>query len=70
LDRWQSSLRRRADEYTRLQFQAVEPLLKAWYGAAAIALRVLSGMLAGLVAGYITHIALDFTTPRCLPLIS
>jgi len=70
LDSWQKNLRDRADEYTRLQFQVTEPLLKAWYGVIAMALRVLSGMLAGLVAGYLTHIALDFTTPRCLPLIS
>lgn len=70
LDSWQKNLRDQANEYTRLQFQAAEPLLKAWYAASAMALRVLSGMLAGFVAGYLTHIALDFTTPRCLPLIS
>ena len=29
-----------------------------------------AGLRAGLGAGYLTHIALDFTTPRCLPLLS
>jgi hypothetical protein len=70
LDNWQKNLRDQVDEYTRLQFQAAEPLLKIWYGAIAMALRLLSGMLAGIVAGYVVHIGLDFMTPRCLPLIS
>ncbi len=70
LDGWQKRLRDQADEFTRLQFQAAEPLMNAWYGMIAMVLRVLSGMLAGMVAGYVTHLALDFTTPRCLPLVS
>lgn len=69
LDDWQKSLRCRADEYSRLRFQATDPVLAACYGALEAALRMLSGMLAGLLAGYLTHIALDFTTPRCLPLL-
>ncbi len=70
LDGWQGYLRRKADDYSRLRLHTADPLLAAWYGAVAIALRMLSGLLAGLVAGYLTHIALDFTTPRCLPLVS
>ena len=70
LDDWQKRLRCRADEYSRLRSQAVDPLLGAWYALLEMALRMLSGMLAGLGAGYLTHIALDFTTPRCLPLLS
>lgn len=70
LDGWQARLRGRADEYSRLQVRESDPVLKTWYGAVATALRMLCGMLAGLVAGYLTHIVLDFATPRGLPLIS
>jgi hypothetical protein len=33
-------------------------------------LRLLSGFVAGFGAGYVTHVVLDFGTPRCLPLIN
>lgn len=69
LDSWQKDLRDRADEYTRRQSQADDPFLQALDGLLALVFRMLSGMLAGIVAGYVTHICLDFTTPRCLPLI-
>ena len=70
LNGWQQSLRIRADEYARLRAQATDPLLLGWYVVAETALRLLCGVLAGFGAGYVTHVALDFTTPRCLPLIS
>jgi len=44
--------------------------LAAWYGLVEMALRVLCGAVAGLGAGYLTHVALDFMTPCCLPLIN
>jgi membrane-bound metal-dependent hydrolase YbcI (DUF457 family) len=33
------------------------------------ACRLLAGFLAGFFAGYLSHVALDFATPRCLPLV-
>ena len=46
-----------------------DPIVQAWHAFAESALRLLSGFLAGIGAGYITHVALDFGTPRCLPLV-
>ena len=35
--------------------------------AGAFGCRLLSGAVVGLPAGYLTHLAMDATTPRCLP---
>lgn len=34
-----------------------------------LACRIVAGALPGLIAGYASHLVLDFRTPRCLPLI-
>lgn len=67
---WQQALRNWAEEFSRLRSRETDPLVAAWYAIAETALRLLSGLLAGFGAGYVMHVALDFTTPRCLPLIS
>jgi hypothetical protein len=70
LDGWQNRWRQLADEHAVLRSQAANPLLAAWHAFAEWALHLLSGFVAGVGAGYLTHVALDFGTPRCLPLIS
>lgn len=70
LDGWQTRLRQLANEQSYRRSQSTDPLAAAWYAIAEWAIRLLSGLLAGFGAGYITHVALDFGTPRCLPLIS
>jgi hypothetical protein len=69
LDGWQNQLRRLADEHGYRRLLSTDPAGTAWHAFAEWALRLLSGFLAGLGAGYVTHVALDFGTPRCLPLI-
>ena len=46
-----------------------DPLLRVAYGAWEIVLRLLAGALVGLVAGWGSHLALDFGTARSLPLL-
>ena len=70
LDVWQSQLRRLAYEHNYRRSRSTDPAATAWHALAEWALRMLAGFLAGLGAGYVTHVALDFGTPRCLPLIS
>jgi hypothetical protein len=70
LDGWQNQLRRLADEHNLGRSLSTDPLAVAWHALAEWALRLLTGFLAGLGAGYVTHVVLDFGTPRCLPLIS
>lgn len=70
LDGWQSQLRRLADEHNYRRSLSTDPAATAWHALAEWVLRMLAGFLAGLGAGYVTHVALDFGTPRCLPLVS
>jgi hypothetical protein len=70
LDGWQNQLRLLADEQGYRRSLSFDPAATAWHAFAEWVLRLLSGFVAGLGAGYVTHIVLDFGTPRCLPLIS
>jgi hypothetical protein len=70
LDGWQDQLRRVADEHNYRRLLSTDSAAAAWHAMAEWALRLLAGFLAGLSAGYVTHVAFDFGTPRCLPLIS
>jgi hypothetical protein len=67
---WQVSLRNQADAFALKRLNSVDPLMAALYGFVEMALRVLCGAVAGFGAGYLTHVALDFTTPCGLPLIN
>lgn len=70
LDGWQDRLRQHANYHAQLRTQATDLLSTTWHGFVEWVLRLLSGFIAGIGAGYVTHVALDFGTPRCLPLIS
>jgi len=69
LDDWQNQLRQIADQQACCRAESTDFATTAWHAFAEWALRLLSGFLAGIGAGYITHVALDFGTPRCLPLV-
>jgi hypothetical protein len=70
LDGWQNHLRLLADEHAYHRSGSTDFLSTAWHACAEWVLRLLSGFLAGIGVGYVTHVALDFGTPRCLPLMS
>jgi len=69
LDDWQKHQRQIADQHAYCRAMSMDFDSTAWHAVAEWVLRVLSGFLAGIGAGYITHVALDFGTPRCLPLV-
>lgn len=69
LDDWQNHLRQTTDQHAYCRAMSTDFASTAWHAFAEWVLRLLSGFLAGIGAGYITHVALDFATPRCLPLV-
>src|SRR5437016_765198 len=62
LDRWQNSLRNEADRLRQLQLNTCDPLLRLAYGTWEIAIRLLAGALVGFMAGWGSHLVLDFGT--------
>ena len=69
LDDWQNDLRQIADQHANCRARSTDFITIAWHTFAEWVLRLFSGFLTGFGAGYITHVALDFGTPRCLPLV-
>ena len=69
LDSVQADLRRAADGHRWQAAQCQDPMLAVWHSLMKTASRLLAGFLAGFCAGYLSHVALDFATPRCLPLV-
>jgi hypothetical protein len=69
LDNVQADLRRAADGHHGQAAQCHDPMLAVWHSLMETACRLLAGFLAGFFAGYLSHVALDFATPRCLPLV-
>lgn len=67
---WQRWLRTEACRYERMAEYAASDLAKLGYLMRASFLRAAAGMIAGFVAGYVSHVALDFTTPMCIPLVA
>jgi membrane-bound metal-dependent hydrolase YbcI (DUF457 family) len=66
----QSSLRSRADSHAEMARRAQTAGLKFWHCLLEFSCRLLSGAAAGALAGYGSHLALDFITPRSLPPIA
>lgn len=70
LESMQSYVRTQANRYAFLKQTAVSPALSDWYEFLEILMRGIAGATAGFVAGYASHLILDFSTPRSLPLIA
>lgn len=67
---WQSALRAKAVEYDALaNAEADDWILQAWYRFLSWCCYALAGLLAGLQAGYVSHLIADATTPFSLPLV-
>jgi hypothetical protein len=69
LDDWQNHLRQIADHHAQCRARSTDFASTAWHAFAEWVLRLLSGFPAGIGAGYIIHVAFDFATPRCLPVV-
>lgn len=69
LPQWQSNLRAEAQRYAQLRVASTSVLPQIGYGALELIFRFLSGLLAGLLAGYASHLVLDSLTPSSLPVL-
>jgi hypothetical protein len=67
---WQHLCRMNAARHDTLHGSATDILSSAWHAFMAFLWRFFSGFTAGLPAGYLSHLALDARTPRCIPLIA
>jgi membrane-bound metal-dependent hydrolase YbcI (DUF457 family) len=70
LDGWQARLRAEANRRAVLRQSATTPLERFWQALVEILCRLGAGMLAGLLAGYGSHVALDAFTPASPPLLA
>jgi hypothetical protein len=70
LDQWQRHLRFLADCQALLKRQAVDNIEYLWHVFLEFFFRFLAGAIAGVVAGYESHLLLDAFTPRSLPLLA
>ncbi len=69
LPQWQANLRAEAQRYAQLRAASTSVLPQIGYSALELIFRFLSGLLAGLLAGYASHLALDSLTPSSLPVL-
>jgi len=69
LPQWQANLRAEAQRYAQLRAASTWVLPQIGYSALELIFRFLSGLLAGLLAGYASHLALDSLTPSSLPIL-
>jgi hypothetical protein len=68
LPTWQAWLRSQAVHYSAMRAQSPSPVAQFWFWLLEWGCRLLAGALAGLMAGYASHLILDSLTPRSLPL--
>jgi len=69
LPEWQAGLRNQGQHYANLRADSSALLRRVGYGILEILCYLLSGALAGLLAGYALHLALDSLTPSSLPIL-
>src|SRR6266568_3964936 len=69
LPQWQANLRTEAQRYAQLRAASPALLPTIGYAVLEFILRFLSGLPAGLLAGYASHLALDSLTPSSLPIL-
>lgn len=69
LGTWQDIFRKLAEREAQLRVQARNTTDEVTHGLLETGYRLIAGMIAGLMAGYASHIALDAVTPSSLPLM-
>ena len=69
LSAWQSSLRDRAQHFAQMRTASPDLFPQIGYGLLELLFRFLAGALAGLLAGYASHLGLDSLTPSSLPIL-
>jgi hypothetical protein len=69
LPQWQTYLRARADDFASMRAASTSGLDQFLFMLAEFFCRFLAGLIAGALAGYASHLVLDFFTPACLPIL-
>ena len=69
LPEWQALLRAHADRFSAKRAQSKSPLEQFVFWLLEFSCRFLVGLVSGALAGYSSHLVLDFLTPMSLPLI-
>lgn len=70
LDKWQQTCRRWADGFaSKAAACAPESPMCIVFALASMACRILAGLIAGFLAGYITHLTLDACPPSCINVV-
>jgi hypothetical protein len=67
---WQTYCRKKAAHHDQLVSTSKDILSRIWHGLLALAWRILAGFVVGAFAGYISHLVLDATTPRRIPILA
>ena len=67
---WQQRCRLEAQRHDRLGSITQDDWARFWHAAMACLWRLLSGFVAGLPAGYLSHLILDATSSRGIPLLA
>jgi len=80
LSKWEAACRAKAENCKAIQLITVangvfvpapaDPIRQLVSGLAELFWRLMAGFLNGLVAGYLSHVALDGVTPRSIPLLT
>jgi len=65
----QQWLREQAESHAQARAESASVLGEIWHLLCEALLRLLAGAVVGLPTGYASHLALDFFTPRSLPLV-
>jgi hypothetical protein len=67
---WQAALRAHADRFAALRAQTQDPFLGSFFRLGEnTRVASLAGLIAGVLAGYASHLTLDFFTPVSLPIV-
>lgn len=66
---WQAALRTQADRFAVMRTQTTSAPQQLFLWLAEYFCRFLAGLIAGVLAGYASHLTLDFFTPMSLPVL-
>jgi len=66
---WQQRCRLEAHQHDHLRSISQDDWARLWHALMAFLWRLLSGLIAGLPAGYISHLILDAASPRGIPIV-
>jgi hypothetical protein len=70
LEGWREKLRARADSERHEYEVATSFLAQVWHLVLSLLCRLASGALVGFLAGYLSHLVMDSTTPTGLPIFA